>query len=512
MCGRVNSLCKQFVKLNLENIKFLSTIPKIKKKSGQPLISCKRKLLDHYNSTYYNKLDEVPLASKGWNHSKAKGDYFTVLPILENVAENSCSFRKLGLHVDLVNALKKEDIENATEFQSRAIPTIQSGMQLFYRYFFSSVFNLDGLLEPTISPKLNQACNHVLLAAETGCGKTISYLLPIIQDLAENKSKNLNSPKALVIVPNRELAYQVGDIAQILSDSVGVKVKIIVGGRTKKIMMNPDFESIDLLVATPGALGKLSTVGVYKLNEVQYTVLDEADTLIDDSFIERMNGLIKRVSQSQIILVSATLPRQLPEILSFLEPTMKHVVSPKIHKPLLNITQKFLRLTKSAKPSNLLQIAKNNKDPMLIFANKNQTCNWIALFLRESGVPCSNINGDMNYAIRIEQWNQFIRGDVKILAATDVGSRGLNTVQVKHVLNYDFPLYEADYLHRIGRVGRLGSPLSCKATNFISGSEEVRLVQQIELAIRTNQALTNVDGNISNIVQKKIARKMRETA
>ncbi|KAJ8950857.1 hypothetical protein NQ318_011153 [Aromia moschata] len=219
--------------------------------------------------------------------------------------------------------------------------------------------------------------------------------------------------------------------------------------------------------------------GMHTLS-VQFMVLDEADTLIDDSFIERMNGLIKRVPQSQIILVSATLPRQIPEVLGPVEPTLKHVISPKIHKPLLNITQKFMRLSKSNKPSHLLQIVKGNKEPMLIFTNKNGTCNWVALFLRENGIPCANINGDMNYAIRIDQWNQFVKGDVKILSATDVGSRGLNTVQVKHVLNYDFPWYAADYLHRIGRIGRLGSPVACRATNFISSPEEVRLVQQIE--------------------------------
>lgn len=183
-----------------------------------------------------------------------------------------------------------------------------------------------------------------------------------------------------------------------------------------------------------------------------------------------------------MILVSATLPRQLPDILIPIEPTLKHVVSPRIHKPLLNITQKFLRLTRSTKPSHLLQIAKSNSSPMLIFTNKNETCNWLALFLRENGVTCANINGDMNYHIRVDQWNQFVRGDAQILSATDVGSRGLNTVQVKHVLNYDFPLYAADYIHRIGRVGRLGSPASCKATNFISGPEEIKLVQQIEVS------------------------------
>lgn len=147
---------------------------------------------------------------------------------------------------------------------------------------------------------------------------------------------------------------------------------------------------------------------------------------------------------------------------------------------------------------------------MLVFTNRNQTSNWLAMFLRENGVSCSNINGDMNYVIRTEQWNDFIRGHTKVLSATDVGSRGLDTTQVRHVLNYDFPLYAADYLHRIGRVGRLGSHQDCRVTNFVSGPEEVGLVQQIEFAVKKNQALLNVDGNITSIVQKKILKGMRQ--
>lgn len=189
------------------------------------------------------------------------------------------------------------------------------------------------------------------------------------------------------------------------------------------------------------------------------------------------------MAQSQVIFVSATIPQSLPDSLKPLEDNLNQIVSPKIHKPLLNITQKFMKLTHSRKPTQLLHLAKTNKEPMIVFSNKNERCNWVALFLRENGLKCSNINGDMNYAIRIDQWNQFVRGETNILSATDVASRGLNTIQINHLLNYDFPLYAADYLHRIGRIGRLGSPEICKATNFIVTDQEVALVQQIEVSI-----------------------------
>lgn len=215
---------------------------------------------------------------------------------------------------------------------------------------------------------------------------------------------------------------------------------------------------------------------------MRFLVFDEADTLLDNSFVEIVTKLIGRMPKSQTILVSATIPQTLPDVLKPLEDNLKQIVSPKIHKPLLNITQTFLRLSHSRKPPKLLQIAKSNNEPMIVFTNKNERCNWLALFLRENGVKCSNINGAMNYAIRIEQWNQFVRGETNVLSATDVASRGLDTVKVRHLVNYDFPLHAADYIHRIGRVGRLGSHELCKATNFIAGDREVALLQQIEVS------------------------------
>lgn len=447
---RISKSLFQNVNILIEPKLFYASASLKVKTKPRLIISCKRNACDFYDNQIFGKFSEIPLASKGWQHNKAKGDYFIIHPNLEDYDKPKIPLQEMGIHPKLIEVLKSVEITNATSFQHEAIPVIQTG-------------------------------KHVLLAAETGCGKTLAYLLPIIQNLIGQKVINMNTPKALVLVPNRELAYQIGTVAKVLAEAVDLKVKVIVGGSTKRLMMNPDFADIDILVATPGAIGKLSTVGIYKLNEVAYTVLDEADALIDDSFIERIDSLVKRVSQSQFTLVSATLPKKIPPVLEPIKENLVTIKSTRLHKPLMNITQRFLRLTRSAKTSQLLLIAKQNKDPMLVFTNRNQTCNWLAMFLRENGLTCANINGDMNYNIRIEQWSKFVCGETKILSATDVGSRGLDTTEVRHVVNYDFPLYAADYIHRIGRTGRLGSPEQCKVTNFISGPEEIRLVQQIEV-------------------------------
>ncbi|XP_045480996.1 probable ATP-dependent RNA helicase DDX28 [Harmonia axyridis] len=425
------------------------------KKENHCLISCKNQRLNHYVNTKYSNLEPIPLASKGWNHHKSKGDFFMINPIAEEneYKKPKIPFSQLNIMPELIKTLEKENIMKATSYQAEAIP------ELFEN-------------------------NHVLLGAETGCGKTICYLLPLLQTIASMKDSNndaLNSPRILVLVPSRELAFQIGEMANILAEPLDLKVKILTGGKIKKNMMNPHFEKIDILVATPGAIGKLSTVGIYKLQNVQHTVLDEADTLTDDSFDERISVLLRRVAQSRLVLVSATLPKYLPDSLKPIESALVEVISPEIHRPLLHVPQKFFRISRSGKVGQMLHIAKSNKEPLLIFTNRNETCNWLAMFLRENGLTCSNINGDMNYYIRIQQWNDFVEGKTRILSATDIGSRGLDTIDIKHVVNYEFPLHAADYLHRIGRVGRIGSPKDCKVTNLICGGQEITLLQEIEV-------------------------------
>lgn len=442
----INNKCTLFLSkmLNHTNVMQKET------KSKRMIISCKRKKYNFYTGTTYKKFDEEILASKGWAHNKAKGDYFIIHPNSDECFEDTIAFREISIiHPLITKSLSNLGINYATQFQQDAISTLMDD-------------------------------HHTLLAAETGCGKTISYLIPIIQNLIEQKQEKLNTPRALILIPTRELAHQVGEITKTLAEPVGLKVNTIVGGRTKQIMLNPEFDEVDILVGTPGAIGKLSTVGIYKLSEVQHMVLDEADTLLDDSFIERLSSLLNRVPMSQIILVSATIPKSFPDCLKTIEDKLVQVISPNVHKPLMNITQKFIRTTRSARPAELLTIAKTTSQPLMIFTNKNKSCDWLAMFLRENGLNCANINGEMNYMIRVKQWEDFVSGKANILSATDIASRGLNTTMVQHVVNYDFPAYMADYIHRIGRTGRFGSPEGCKVTNFIT-AYDVKLVQQIEV-------------------------------
>lgn len=187
-------------------------------------------------------------------------------------------------------------------------------------------------------------------------------------------------------------------------------------------------------------------------------------------------------------LVGATLPQKIPEAFNIFN--FKYIMSSRMHKPLFHVNQKFLRLSKTTKPMQLIKIAKNNKNKMIVFSNRNETAGWVALFLRENGVKCSLVNGDMNSELRIKEWNDFCSGYTKILSGTDVVSRGLDTLDTQHVVNYDFPMFSADYIHRTGRVGRLGSMEGAKITNFVASMREIRLVQQIEVSGNFSRSYT----------------------
>lgn len=193
--------------------------------------------------------------------------------------------------------------------------------------------------------------------------------------------------------------------------------------------------------------------------------------------------------------------------------TLKKVVSSDLHKVLPYVTQKFLRSNKLDRPENLLRIVKSElakKRPVIVFSNKSATCDYVSIFLNNNGIDCVNVNGDMLMQIREGRYAQFQNGEVNVLSTTDCIGRGLNTLRARHIVNFDFPVHVSDYIHRCGRIGRLGSNKNCYITNFISSLHELDLVRQIEMSARTNNQLENVNANIRKIITTKIEKEIKQ--
>lgn len=295
------------------------------------------------------------------------------------------------------------------------------------------------------------------------------------------------------------------------------------------MMLHPTFDDVDILIGTPGAISKLTTTGILRMNHCRNVVLDEADTLLDESFSDKLQYFLRRfpfhknhlvdlspsILGTQLVLVSATLPTNTEKVLgSVINPqTITKVTSPNLHRLLSHVPQKYMRLNKSERPLQLLQLAKTDvakRRPLIVFSNKSKTCDYVSIFLNTNGVKCINLNGDMNQQFRLGRFKQFQDGEVPVLSTTDIASRGLNTNRVQHVINFDFPLYAADYIHRCGRTGRVGSGENCQITNFVSSAREIPLVNRIEHAARTNNELSNVDGNIKGLIAKRIKKELED--
>uniref|UniRef100_A0A0A9YSM2 RNA helicase n=1 Tax=Lygus hesperus TaxID=30085 RepID=A0A0A9YSM2_LYGHE len=389
---------------------------------GHAVIECQRPEFNHYKNQTYD-MKEIPLASKGWNHYKSKGDFF-IIKLYENDEDMKyyfhgevTSFEDLELDNKIVDALKTINILRPTRIQETSIPVILSG-------------------------------KNTLIAAETGCGKTLAYLVPVIQQVIrwnnELKDRPPNSPLAMIMCPSRELATQIGTVAKQLSHLLPFSCNTLLGGRTKRMMMNPAFRDVDIQISTPGVISKLSTVGIYDLQGVKHVVLDESDTMMDDSFNEILLRLLKRMKISykndpkniydgcQLTLASATIPTSIYTILAdCVEPdSLEKVTSHKLHRVLPHVPQTFYRLGLTQKPSKLLHLVKKaveRNEPTLIFSNKSKTCDWISLMLHENGIPISNLNGDMPAEVRQGKFEMFKNGEIPVLSCTDVASRGLDT-------------------------------------------------------------------------------------
>ncbi|XP_014599068.1 PREDICTED: probable ATP-dependent RNA helicase DDX28 [Polistes canadensis] len=461
------------------------------RKSKTPIILCKRPMFNFYQGDIYSKYEEIPLNSKGWNRSDSKGDHFCIYPektlTLDEDIKMS-TFEKFDLDPSLCKKLQEIGHTTPLKIQECAIPKILSGL-------------------------------NTVIAAETGCGKTMAYLIPLIDQILNWKpmlERPLNSPLGLIVTPSRELAIQIGEEAKKLSNGLGISTKILIGGKTKRLVSRLPMDDVDLVVASFGVISKLTTFKIYKLYCVKHIVLDEADALFHESFDGKLNVFMNRLQiahepiidengmpkNAQLTLASATMPQRISEVLGSIVnvDSLVKVVTEQLHR--ISVPQTFVRLGPSQKPYQLLKFIKpkvKSKEPVIIFSNNIATCDFINMFLNDCGINNICLNGNMPLELKQGKYQEFKNGKVNVLSTTNIGSRGLDTVMVRHILNYEFPMDTADYIHRCGRVGRVGSHQDCKIVNFISSALEIKMAQKIERAIRKRKPIP-----IFNIMKEKI--------
>jgi ATP-dependent RNA helicase RhlE len=375
-------------------------------------------------------------------------------------------FSKLGLSDALIKALTDQKYTQPYQIQKEAIPAI-----------------LDG--------------KDILGIAQTGSGKTASFVLPILQQFQDYGSSKNRHIKALVVVPTRELAIQVNDVFKLLGANLPQPIKAIAvyGG----VSINPqmiDLQGVEILVATPGRLLELIEKNAVSLSAVKTLVLDEADKMLNLGFKEEMTkifGLLPKKRQN--LLFSATLSDDLNNINKSL---LRNPFVVKIEEETkdFDLIKQFAYLISEEKKGPLLRyiIKKQKIKQVLIFTSSVHRADAVALKLNQNGIDAFAIHSKKSQEGRNEALNFFKKGMVKVLVATDLMSRGIDIKFLPYVINYELPRSPKDYVHRIGRTGRAES--SGEAISLISPEEEhhFNIIQK-----KMGKRVTMIDGNIIDL-------------
>ncbi|HQS83769.1 MAG: hypothetical protein B7Y25_02430 [Alphaproteobacteria bacterium 16-39-46] len=389
-------------------------------------------------------------------------------------------FTELGLSAPLINVLNNVGFKTPTDIQKRSIPI---------------------LLEK----------KDVMGCAQTGTGKTGAFLLPLIEMLSRKRGRARMS-RALILEPTRELAAQVLEAFSTLSDSFKLTSGLIVGGEGSSEQEKKLDQGVDVLIATPGRLLDFIGRGRLLLSDIQFLVIDEADRMLDMGFIPDIQKIVSKLPSTRVTaLFSATMPPLIEKIASeFLHnPVEIRVDAPSstantvtqwcVH---LDLDKKTSPATISAEKRKILRhlLESQNIERAVIFCNRKKDVDYLSKSLKGYGFDVAALHGDMPQNKRTETLDQFRKGEVKILIASDVAARGLDIEDITHVVSFDVPFNAEDYVHRIGRTGRA----SREGTSYLFSTHgDKELLKDIETLTNQKISLYKVEG----IVEKEDVKK-----
>ena len=339
------------------------------------------------------------------------------------------SFADLGLSDELLKTVTDAGYTEPTPIQASAIPSV-----LMMR--------------------------DIIGIAQTGTGKTASFVLPMIDILAHGRSRS-RMPRSLILEPTRELAAQVAENFEKYGANHKLSMALLIGGVSMGDQIKALEKGVDVLIATPGRLMDLFQRGNILLTGCSMLVIDEADRMLDMGFIPDIEEICTKLpKQRQTLLFSATMPPPIKKLADkFLEnPKMIEVARPASTN--INITQFVVPVAPQSfeKRKRLRQLLKQDEvRTAIIFCNRKTTVRELNKSLKQHGFRSGEIHGDMEQPQRLAELDLFKRGEVNILVASDVAARGLDIKGVSHVFNFDAPWHPDDYVHRIGRTGRGGA-------------------------------------------------------
>jgi ATP-dependent RNA helicase RhlE len=339
-----------------------------------------------------------------------------------------------------------------------------------------------GAINPALEGK------DVIGTAQTGTGKTLAFLIPIVEMLHREPSRQ---PSALVLLPTRELAMQVHEQYEKLRSKSAPKAALVIGGVSEKAQIQGLRAGAGLIIATPGRLQDLMTRKLTDLRQLKMLVLDEADRMLDMGFLPSIRRILAALPERrQTLCFSATMEQSVASLVHEYMHQPVRVALGSVLKPAESVQLRAYELRPGEKLDVLRELLYAEKGQTLVFTRTKRGAQRLTQELVRDGFTAAMIHGDRTQAQRNGALSGFQEGCFQVLVATDIASRGLHVDDVAHVINYDLPKMAEDFIHRVGRTGRAGS--QGRASTLVTGAEVLEL-RRIERTLQLRMERTKVD-------------------
>ena len=374
-------------------------------------------------------------------------------------------------------------------------------MKSFSELSLSSVLKKNlaqqGFVEPTpvqaraIPPAL--AGRDVVATAQTGTGKTLAFVLPLLESLTQPPLAS--GIGAVILSPTRELAIQIHEVFVKLAAGTGIRAAVVVGGLSEHAQLQAIRAGAQVLIATPGRLCDFLQRRLVNLRSVRHLVLDEADRMLDMGFLPAIKMIIGTMpSERQTMCFSATIESSVAHVIGAHVRNPVRVEIGSITKPCEQVSLHVYEVEQDRRLGLLHRMLQQEEGSFLVFARTKHGADRLAKKLAGGGVKAARIHGDRTQSQRNQALRGFQEGQYRVLVATDVAARGIHVEGIAHVVNYDLPHVPEDFIHRVGRTGRAGARGT--ATTFGTRSERSE-IHKIERALNIRLTRREVPLDVS---------------
>jgi ATP-dependent RNA helicase RhlE len=362
------------------------------------------------------------------------------------------TFSELSLSSVLQTNLSRNGFVTPTPVQSQAIPPALSGQD-------------------------------VVATAQTGTGKTLAFVLPLIERLTqESPSKNPAAKagvRAVILSPTRELAIQTNETLAKIAAGTGIRAAVVVGGLSESTQLQAIRRGAQVIIATPGRLCDFLKRKLVNLSAIQVLVLDEADRMLDMGFLPAIQMITTATPSSrQTLFFSATIEVSVAKLVSAYVRNPVRVTIGSISKPVDQVSLRLYEVEQDRKLGLLQHMLKEEQGSFLVFARTKHGADRLAKKLVNGSVRATRIHGDRTQSQRNQALQGFQQGQYRVMVATDVAARGIHVEGIAHVVNYDLPQAPEDFIHRVGRTGRAGAHGIASTFGTRSERAEIRRIER----------------------------------